>query len=175
MDTKYFFTIDRVPTYKDETFTNLQQLYEFELSSITEEFLDLQGRYDQEKIKQHWSKDGYDIFLFREVVGSKLIGFAVINHSSMVNGAKNTRDVAEFFILPHYRRQHMGMKIAHAIFDMYPPRTHWEVRQLKKLGYATDFWKKVIQRYTKNNYIETAYYDKSWGAQMEMQSFLNYR
>ena len=143
---------------KASPFIHLQQLYEFEFAPITKMQTDIHGRYSQEEIKQHWSSVGYDIYIIRS---DKLpIGFAVINLSSMLNNDPNIRDVAEFFIMPAYRKQGVGKWAAIQLFEIYP--THWEIRQLPGLEYAKNFWESVVRDYTNDNFQSSKIDTENW-------------
>ena len=59
--------------------------------------------------------------------------------------------IAEFMIIPKYRRNKIGMKVAFECFDMY--RGNWEVSPSRGSDSAYYFWKKVIAEYTGNDNI----------------------
>ena len=63
--------------------------------------------------------------------------------------SSNGHSIAEFMIIPKYRRNKIGMKVAFKCFDKY--RGNWEV----SLSFGSDsafyFWKKVIDEYTNYN------------------------
>ena len=126
--------------YLDPSFRKLQQEYEAEFSAITGYKPNSQGVFDQEFLASTWSKNGYDIYLFE--IGGTAIGFAVVNLSSMITHDKDTRDIAEFYIIPKFRNQKLGTKLAQEIFLMYPGK--WEVRQLPSLLKARKFWLRAI-------------------------------
>ena len=133
-------TIKKINSHLDKVFQNLQQSYE-KFSSITGYKTNEQGLFDQDFLISTWSEHGYDIYLFE--VNSLTAGFAVINLSSMINHDKDTRDIAEFFIIPELRNQDFGTKFAQEIFIKYPGK--WEVRQLAVLHKARKFWLKAIK------------------------------
>ena len=148
----------KVHDIKTAPFANLQQLYEFEFAPITKEKTNIDGLYDQEKIKKNWSQLGYDAYLI--YLENMPIGFAVINLSSMINEDRTTRDVAEFFVMPAYRKSGVGKWAAINLFNTY--KTKWEVRQLPGLEYAKAFWDSVIREYTFNNFESLTVDDSSW-------------
>lgn len=117
-------------------FVHLQQLYEFEFSAFTKYKIDKFGLYDQQKLCEHWSEHGVDIYLAYR--NNLPIGFAVVNLSSLISGDLNTRDVAEFFVMPEERMNQVGKWLACEIFSKYVG--NWEVRQLKGLESAHSFW-----------------------------------
>lgn len=150
--------LTKVHDIKKAPFVNLQQLYEFEFSPITKDKTNLYGLYDQDEIKKHWSKSGYDVYII--YCGKIPIGFAVINLSSMINGDRKTRDVAEFFVMPAYRKSGVGRWAAIKLFNTY--KENWEIRQLPGLEYAKIFWESVIREYTHDNFESLMVDEPSW-------------
>ena len=94
-------------------FVHLQQLYEFEFSPITKYEINEAGLYQQESLCEHWSKHGVDIYVAFK--NKTPIGFAVVNLSSMISDDTDTRDIAEFFIMPSERANQIGKWMAYEI------------------------------------------------------------
>lgn len=159
--------IEKVKDINDRTFKNLQQLYEFEFSIITKTETNEYAEYDQQMLKSAWSKNGFDIYILK--LKNNPIGFAVININSMIDGNINTRDIAEFFVLPLHRNKNYGKYLAHKIFDIYEGR--WEVRQLSTAQKAHQFWLKTIREYTNNNFIEEKTHNSHHGDELFVQKF----
>lgn len=57
--------------------------------------------------------------------------------------------IAEFMIMPKYRRQNLGRRVAFEIFNKY--KGNWEVQPSYGSKSAYAFWKKVIDEYTNTN------------------------
>lgn len=87
----------------------------------------------------------------------------------MISNRTNIRDVADFYILPKYRKGNIGFFFVSTLFDRYP--NQWEVRQLETLKYATAYWRKVIYKYTKNKFEEFNYYNPVWNENLIFQAF----
>ena len=77
-------------------------------------------------------------------------------------------DIAEFYIIPTYRNNNLGEKMAIEIFRKFPGP--WQVRQISGADKAKAFWRKTIKRFTNNNFIESQIPDKHWG-QVTCQRF----
>lgn len=60
-----------------------------------------------------------------------------------------TRGIAEFMILPKFRRNKIGRKAAFACFERYPG--NWEVSPSYGSEQAYLFWKHVIHEYAGKN------------------------
>ena len=137
-------------------FVQLQQLYEHEFAPITGFKTNNNGLYDQTEIIRHWSKN-FDLYLLYKA--QRPIGFTVVNLTSMIDGDNNTRDIAEFFVLPDARKNDVGKWMAHEIFKKYPG--DWEVRQLPELP-AKYFWLKVISEFTQGNFTDSIMSNAVW-------------
>jgi predicted acetyltransferase len=69
-----------------------------------------------------------------------------------LTGLKDGWVIAEFFILRKYRHKGVGEYIARTIFDQFTG--NWQVAQITENIAATAFWRKVIARYTLDNFQE---------------------
>jgi len=92
-------------------------------------------------------EDRYAFFI-KEEGTDKLLGFAMIN--DYVQNFDDGHSIAEYLVIPKYRRNKIGKKVAFKIFDKYPG--NWEVKPSYNSEKAYLFWKKTIEEYTKNNY-----------------------
>ncbi|MEC4818405.1 MAG: hypothetical protein SAK29_34810 [Scytonema sp. PMC 1069.18] len=86
---------------------------------------------------------------------ARSLSFVIADGRSYLSGDEHTMDMAEFFILRKYRRQGIGYRVASFIFDLFPSK--WEVRQLGLNADAQTFWRKVINRYTNNQFYEISW------------------
>jgi len=130
-------------------FINLQQLYEHEFATITGYKTGDNGLYSQKEIMSHWHEK-FDVYILYQ--DKRPIGFSVINLKSMINSNVNTRDMAEFFIVPDSRKHGLGKWFAQEIFKKYPGK--WQVRQFPGLK-AREFWTKVISEFTQGYFKDT--------------------
>lgn len=135
-----------------EALAALLQLYVHDLSATFGLDVDDHGRYRTP------TTEGREAFLVR--VEGKLAGFALHGGKSRLTGEDGVHDVAEFFVLPRYRRAGVGEHMACWLFDRFPGR--WEVRQRKENVRATDFWRRVIARYTGGRFDEEILDDERW-------------
>ena len=81
--------------------------------------------------------------------GSNYLGMVLVNENLKFN--KKGKSIAEFLIMPRYRRNHIGKKVAYDIFEMF--RGNWEVQPMQNNPIAYSFWKNIISEYTSGNYI----------------------
>ena len=90
------------------------------------------------------------------------VGFALLNSHVLVTQTPAEKSIAEFYILPQYRRLKYGQAATRKIFKKF--KGTWEISQMKKNIVAQKFWKNVIQEYTAGNYKERAlkFENSSW-------------
>lgn len=75
------------------------------------------------------------------------MGFVMINQ--YLQKIKTGHSIAEFLVLPRFRRNGVGSEVARRCFAMYPG--NWEVGPADGGDSAYKFWKKVINDVTKKN------------------------
>lgn len=139
--------LDRV---KEENKDVLYRLLEY---SLFEESLNDGNEMNNDAIFEYKYFDLYftdnerDAFFVREKETNKLLGFVMINtHMQKCNKGHS---IAEFMIIPKYRRNKIGKKVAFECFDMY--KGNWEVLPSYGSDSAYNFWKKVIDDYTNDD------------------------
>ncbi|WP_320173117.1 hypothetical protein [Maridesulfovibrio sp.] len=130
-------------------FNNLMQNYEAEFSAITGKHPDRQGLYELD-VTISEEHPGYLLY-----EGDNPIGFAVLGKHSEIN------DVAEFYIVPSFRRREFGKKFAFELFNLCPGP--WQVRQIEGADRAKVFWRMIINEYTGGQYSEVKEDDPYWG------------
>lgn len=128
---------------------HLGHAYEAEFSAITTKVPDDQGFFHLDTPPEA----PYTSYLFYQ--GATPIGFCIVNTVS------SPMDVAEFYVIPAKRKQRIGMRYAHAIFDRHVGS--WQVRQIQGADHALHFWRQVIATYSENCYKEEIVHDHDWG------------
>lgn len=128
-------------------------LYRLLQYSLYEESLNDGNKINQDAIYEYkyfnlyFTDNNRDAFLIK-TEDDKLAGFAMIN--TYVIYEKEGHSIAEFMILPEYRKNKIGTKAANKCFELY--QGIWEVTASFNSEIAFNFWKKVIEEYTNNNY-----------------------
>ena len=82
--------------------------------------------------------------------GNEYLGMVMVNEH--LKFSDNGKSVAEFLVMPKYRRHHIGKKVAYEIFDKF--KGNWEVEPMENNQGAYSFWKNIINEYTNGNYEE---------------------
>jgi predicted acetyltransferase len=135
---------------------DLLQVYFTELSAFKVLAKDEQGRFSYKYLDLYWQEPERLPFFIK--IGKKVGGFVLVNNHSYIKA--NAKTIAEFFILPEYRRQRLGKEAALTVFDMFPG--WWEVAEEQNNFTAQAFWKKIIQEYSQGNFIETVLNNEKW-------------
>ena len=79
--------------------------------------------------------------------GKDWLGFALINDYAII--PTNTISIAEFYILPEYRKQGLGRFFANEILKKY--NGNWEIRTQISNNQAIQFWDKVVSEILNKN------------------------
>ena len=71
----------------------------------------------------YFTEEDREAFFIREQETGKLLGFAMVN--AFMQKSDRGRSIAEFLVIPGYRRMGIGKKAAALCFDRY--KGNWEV------------------------------------------------
>jgi len=143
----------RVTQEQKSVIQNLARFYAYDLSKSCG-FYDLfdwsfpeTGFYEGRDLSDYWGVNCHP-FIIR--IDNKLAGFAIVDK------AGTTKDVdwnmVEFFIVGKFQGKAVGVKVAIKLFNEFPGI--WEVVQMPDNAPVIKFWKKVIEKYTNNNFTE---------------------
>ncbi|MBM9537815.1 GNAT family N-acetyltransferase [Desulfobulbus alkaliphilus] len=133
-----------------DVYLNLAQSYEGEFSGITGKKPDTKG-----------------LFALDTPLGDCVVGFLLIlagtpaGLAAVVVKPGSRFEVAEFYIVPSFRKQAWGMRFAHNLWQMFPGQ--WEVKQIQGAEYASKFWCRAIREFTQGDFVEDKYQDPYWG------------
>ena len=145
--------LDRVNISQKETLYRLLEYSLFEESKNDGNEMDENGIYPYRYFDLYFTEKERDAFFIRNKENNQLLGFVMLNTYMQKNPQGHS--VAEFMVLPKYRRHHIGKKVAFQCFDQY--MGCWEVSPSLGSDSAYRFWENVIREYTDNNYT---YHDR---------------
>jgi predicted acetyltransferase len=144
--------LDKVLEDKKDTLYRLLEysLYEESLNDGNE--MNDEAIFEYKYFDKYFTDNDRDAFFIREKDTNKLIGFVMINTYMQKND--NGHSIAEFMVIPKYRRCKIGKRVAFECFNMY--KGIWEVSPSYNSKSAYLFWKKVIDEYTngKNEFVD---------------------
>lgn len=135
----------------------LLELYRCELSGLDGRTPDRRGRFGYPRLPTYWKETGRHPYLIR--ANGQLAGFALVNKWSPLEGCDWS--VAEFFVLPAFRKKQVGERAAAILFARHTGT--WHVAEMRKNRQALAFWRKVIGRFTGRRFkevdVKTAHWD----------------
>lgn len=138
--------LERVTEKTRQTLWNLLQYMLFETSPSGKNVANGDGSFDYKYFGNYFTDDDRDAYLIKSKTG-ELMGFVMINQ--YLQKVKTGHSIAEFLVLPRFRRNGVGSEVAKRCFAMYPG--NWEVGPADGSDSAYKFWKKVIDDVTKKN------------------------
>ena len=107
------------------------------------------GEVDYPTFDNYWREDRH--YPFWAMQSGERIGFALIRFVA----ERDAMQIAEFYVLPEFRRKGTGLNFARALMKRYPGP--WTMRQMAANTGAVAFWRKVAAPY---GFSETRYTDK---------------
>lgn len=142
------FKIERVGLEDKDILFRLLQYSLFEESINDGNEMNNDAVFEYKKFDRYFSDRDRNAFFIKRKEDNKLIGFVMIDTYMQKNA--DGHSIAEFMIIPKYRRNHIGKHVAVECFNMY--KGNWEVSPSFGSEVAYKFWKKVIDEYTDGNY-----------------------
>ena len=142
--------LDKVKEQQKEVLYRLLEYSLFEESLNDGNEMNDDAIFEYKYFDSYFMDNNRDAFFIREEETNKLLGFVMIN--TYMQKCADGHSIAEFMVIPKYRRNKIGKKAAFKCFDMY--KGNWEVSPSSGSSSAYNFWKKVIDEYTNNdNYL----------------------
>lgn len=140
------YILEKVTLDKKEVLHNLLQFALYEGSQYVENELNENAKFEYKWFNNYFTDSDREAYFIKN--NDLYLGFVMINENLKFNDSG--KSIAEFLIMPQYRRNHIGKKVAIEIFEKY--KGYWEVEPIKNSNGAYSFWKKTIEEYTKENY-----------------------
>ena len=133
---------------KKEILFRLLQYSLFEESLNDQNTINEDALFDYPWFDLYFTEKDRAAFFIHEQDTSRLLGFVMIN--TFLQKSLTGHSIAEFMILPSFRRNHIGRDTAFQCFEMYPG--NWEVSPSFGSRQAYLFWENVIGLFTNGNY-----------------------
>ncbi len=140
------YTLEKVSLNKKKILYNLLQFALYDGSKYVKNELNKDAKFEYKWFDNYFTDTSRDAYFIKS--GKTYLGFVMINENLKFNNSG--KSIAEFLIMPQYRRNHIGKKVAIEIFEKY--KGYWEVKPIKNSNEAYLFWKKTIEDYTNGNY-----------------------
>ena len=142
--------LEKAEKHKKDCLFRLLQYSLYEESLTDGNDLNEEALYAYPWFESYFTKEAEvrDAYFIKQQETGRLLGFAMVN--AFVQKYSFGHSIAEFMVLPKYRRKQIGKKAAVLCFDRYPGP--WEVSPSYGSKKAYQFWKAVIGAYTAQNY-----------------------
>ena len=140
--------LTKVKKEEKEILYRLLQYSLFEESETDLNEMNEQAEFEYKYFDAYFTDDDRYAYFIKEKETNKLLGFSLVNEH--VQKFENGHSIAEYLVIPKYRRNKIGKNVAFEIFNRFPG--NWEVSPSYNSEKAYLFWKHVIEEYTKNNY-----------------------
>ena len=140
------YVLEKVNDSKKDILFHLLQFSLYDGSQYIENDLNKECLYDYRWFNNYFTDLDRDAYFIKN--NDEYLGFVMVNENLKFN--KSGKCIAEFLIMPRYRRNHIGKKVAIDIFNMYDGE--WEVQPMENNPIAYAFWKNTINEYTNGNY-----------------------
>ncbi len=139
--------IRQVTVDEKEILRNLLEKYDYEFSQWDQRDVDRSGLYGYAYLDHYWTEaNRWACFI---LVDDRLAGFAMINAHPEIPEPMDYA-LAEFCIMPKYRRHGIGRIAAYQVFDSFHGK--WQLKRHPHNISSVHFWNAVISDYTKGNY-----------------------
>lgn len=148
METIQFY-LEKVDVKDKNILYRLLQYSLFEESENDLNEMNDDGIFEYNWFDNYFTDNDRFAYFIKDVDTNKLLGFVMIN--SYMQKCDNGHTIAEFMVIPKYRRNKIGKRVAFKVFDMF--KGNWEVQPSYQSEKAHLFWEKTISEYTTNNYI----------------------
>ena len=143
--------LEKVTSKDKDVLFRLLQYSLFEESATDLNEMGSDGIFEYKWFDSYFTDEDHDAFFIKSYSDNKLLGFVMVN--TYMQKSDSGRSIAEFMVIPKYRRNKIGYQAAVKVFDMYSGK--WEVSPSYNSCVSYNFWKNVIDLYTdKNNRFE---------------------
>lgn len=139
--------LDKVKEDKKEILYRLLEYSLFEESLNDGNEMNDEAIFEYKYFDNYFTDNDREAFFIRKKNTNKLLGFVMVN--TYVQKLNYGHSIAEFMVIPKYRRKKIGKQVAFKCFDLY--RGNWEVSPSLGSISAYSFWKNVIDDYTNTN------------------------
>lgn len=143
--------LQKVTSSERQILWNLLQYMVFETSPYGNNEINPDGTFDYKYFDKYFTDADRVAFLIRDEHNG-LLGFVMINQ--YLQKTDSGHAIAEFMILPRFRRHGIGREAAKKCFSLFPG--NWEVQPAPGSKTAYKFWKSVIDETTdkKNKVVD---------------------
>lgn len=140
--------LERVTADNKDILYRLLQYSLFEESENDGNEMNDNAIFDYKYFDLYFTDADRDAYFIKANESGKLLGFAMVN--TYVQIFDKGHSIAEFMVIPKYRKNKIGKTVAISLFEKY--KGNWEVKPSFNSDKAYVFWKNVIEDYTNHKY-----------------------
>ena len=133
--------LERASSQNRELLFRLLQYSLFEESVTDGNEINAEGLFDYPWFELYFTENDREAYFIKDAGSGALLGFAMINAHVTVGNEGHA--IAEFLILPKYRRMGIGSEAARQCFALH--KGLWEVSPSYGSNSAMAFWKTVVE------------------------------
>ena len=126
----------------------LLQYLLFEESATDGNKISDDGSFEYKWFDAYFSDADREAYIFKDSQTNNILGFAMV--CEHVRTCKKGHSIAEFMVLPPYRRNKIGKRAAVQIFNTH--KGMWEVKPSFGSERAYKFWENTIGNFAKGKY-----------------------
>ena len=134
--------LDKVGNEDREVLYRLLQYSLFEESENDLNEMNAEAIFEYKYFDRYFTDDDRDAYFIRETASNKLLGFAMVDTYMQIYD--NGHSIAEYMVIPKYRRNRIGKTVAMELFNRY--RGNWEVKPSFNSKKAYLFWEDVFEK-----------------------------
>lgn len=140
--------IEKVKSTEKDLLFNLLQFALYDGSKYIDNKINDNGLFEYRWFDNYFTDNDRYCFFIKEESNNNILGFVMINSHMKIYDKGFS--VAEFLVLPQYRRHHIGKK---AIFEILNElKGNWEIEPIDNSDEAYGFWNSIVREYTNGNY-----------------------
>lgn len=141
------YYIEKVKKTDANVLFRLLQFALYDGSQYIDNELTTKGLYEYRWFDNYFTESDREAYFIKNSE-NKIIGFSMVNCNMKLSNTGHS--IAEFLILPKYRRKHIGKKIALDILSLHSGT--WEIEPIENNAAAYYFWENVVKTYTNNKF-----------------------
>ncbi len=137
------YKITKVESKNKDLLYKLLQFALYDGSKYIENKINNNGKFEYKWFDNYFTDEDRSSYIIKTITND-IIGFVMIN--SNIKFKKEGNSIAEFLILPTYRRKHIGQKVVFDILNMH--KGYWEIEPIENSNEAFSFWENTVKKYT---------------------------
>ena len=143
---EYF--LDKVDIKDKDILYRLLQYSLFEESLNDGNEMNLNAIFEYKYFDRYFTDTDRIAYFIKDKSDNKLLGFVMIN--TYMQKYEDGHSIAEFMVIPKYRKNKIGKRVAFECFDMY--KGNWTIKAVPSSPIAENFWTKTVANYTNGNF-----------------------